>query len=101
MVAGIFDRLAEGFRPGRVGEVTTYYFSVDQVKRTVTLAPDFCRVEEGKTLENADCVCKILPELFLRIWNDGYQPGARDFFSGAVKSNDPQKLKSFLQVFGK
>jgi len=101
MVAGIFDTLADGYCPGRIGEVTTYYFSIDQVKRTVTLAPDACTVEAGKTLDKADCVCKMRPELFLRVWNEGYLPKVRDFLGGAIKSNDPQKLQVFLQVFGK
>lgn len=101
MIEKIFDSLGENFHPQRVRETTTYYFSIDILKRTVTLTPDACRVEDGKTTENADCVCKMLPDLFLKVWNEGYQPGMRDFLSGAIKSNDPQKLKVFLQAFGR
>lgn len=101
MIAEIFASMEQSFHPDPTRATATYYFSIDQVKRTVTLASDACRVEEGKTIASADCVCKMQPELFLRIWQEGYMPGVRDFLSGAIKSNDPQLLKDFLQAFGK
>jgi hypothetical protein len=101
MVEEIFTALPQNFRTGKVPIAATYYFSIDQVKKTVTLTPDSCTVEDGKTVASADCVCKMPPELFLKVWHDGYVPGLRDFLSGAIKSNDPQKLLGFLQAFGK
>jgi len=101
MIEDIFETLSEEFRPDRVVEPTSFYFSVGPTKKTVRLTPDTCRIEDGRTIEEADCVCKISPEMFLRVWNQGYQPGVMDFFSGAIKSNDPQKLSLFLQAFGK
>jgi len=101
MVTQIFARLGECFRPEAVPHRTTYYFSIGQLKRTVMLTPDGCEVQEGRTTDSADCVCKMQPELFLRVWHEGYQPGMKDFLSGSIKSNDPQMLKGFLQAFGK
>jgi hypothetical protein len=101
MIAEIFAAMEQSFHPDPTRATVTYYFSIDQVKRTVTLAPDWCKVEEGKTVASADCVCKMQPELFLAIWQEGYMPGVKDFLSGALKSNDPQLLKVFLQAFRK
>jgi putative sterol carrier protein len=101
MIAEIFASMEQNFHRDPARGCATYYFSIDQVKRTVTLAPDSCKVEDGKTVESADCVCKLEPELFLKIWQEGYMPGMKDFLSGALKSNDPQMLKAFLQAFGK
>jgi len=97
----IFGALGASFRPGSFKRSVTYYYSVGDVRKTVTVGPDACRVEEGKAVENADCVCKTSPEFFLRIWNEGYMPGMRDFLSGTIKSNNPQALKDFLAAFGK
>ncbi len=101
MVETIFATLGEQFLAGVVKAPATFYFSIDEVKRTVVLQPDGCRVEVGKPEVPADCVCKMGTEMFLQVWNHGYRPGMKDFLSGAVKSNDPQKLKLFLDAFGK
>ena len=65
------------------------------------VTPDSCTVEEGRTVTEADCVCKTSKDFFLKIWNDGYRPGMKDFFSGTIKSNNPNALRSFLISFGK
>ncbi len=52
-------------------------------------------------MDEADCVCKVEEDLFVKIWNEGYRPGLKDFLGGAIKSNDPQRLKLFLEAFGK
>jgi putative sterol carrier protein len=101
MVEEIFNSLEGSFRPDSVKGPVTYYYSVGEMKKTVTIGPDACRVEQGKTVENADCVCKTSEALFLKIWHEGYMPGMKDFMSGAIKSNNPQALKKFLAAFGK
>jgi putative sterol carrier protein len=101
MVEAIFDRLGAGFRPGTMRQTLRYYYSMGEVRETVTLGPEGCRVENGKTVENADCVCKTSPEFFLKIWNEGYMPGMKDFLAGTIKSNNPSALKDFLAAFGK
>ncbi|MBB5347072.1 hypothetical protein JWG42_06330 [Desulfoprunum benzoelyticum] len=101
MLEEIFERLPEVFVPGVVDAPVSFYFTLGETKRTVVVSPDACRVETGKTVENADCVCKTSPEFFLRIWQDDYRPGMKDFFSGTIKSNNPGALQSFLRCFGK
>lgn len=80
---------------------TTFYFSVDEIKKTVTLDAECCRIEDGKTVEEADCICKTSESMFSKIWNDGYRPGIMDFMSGSIKSNAPQLLQQLLVAFGK
>ncbi len=89
------------YRKGIFSVATTFYFSIGDVKKTLTLDGEGCTVEDGKTVDEADCVCKTSAEMFTRIWNDGYRPGIMDFMGGAVKSNAPQLLQQFLQAFGK
>jgi putative sterol carrier protein len=101
MVEEIFTRLRESFQADKVAKKRIYYFSVDEVKKTVTLSPDGVLVENGKTVENADCVCKTSTEFFLKIWQEGYRPGMADFLSGKIKSNNPYVLQEFLSAFGK
>lgn len=101
MLEEIFNRLPEAFVPGAVDTPVSFYFTLGETKRTVHVSPDACKVETGKTVDNADCVCKTSPEFFLRIWQDDYRPGMKDFFSGTIKSNNPGALQSFLRCFGK
>ncbi|WP_205749294.1 hypothetical protein [Desulfopila sp. IMCC35008] len=101
MIDDIFKGLPDLFVAGAVDEKVSFYFSLEGVKKTVTVDPDGTTVEDGKAVDNADCVCKTSPEFFLRIWNDGYRPGLKDFLTGSIKSNDPDKLRVFLKCFGK
>ena len=101
MIATIFSGLEGSYTPGEIEAETSFYFSIDEIKRTVVLTPESCRVEEGKTIDAADCVCKTDTDFFLKIWNDGYRPGMTDFMSGKIKSNNPLALKDFLAAFGK
>ena len=101
MIETIFSGLEGSYAPGEIEAETSSYFSIDDIKRTVVLTPETCRVEEGKTIEEVDCVCKTSTDFFLKIWNDGYRPGMTDFMGGKIKSNDPLTLKDFLTAFGK
>ena len=56
------------------------------------------RLEEGKT-EGADCFLKTSEELFLKLIRGEWSPGAMDFMSGKIKSNDPFKLKLLKDCF--
>jgi hypothetical protein len=97
----IFRTFQECYQKGVFTVPTTFYFSIDDVKKTVTLAAESCTIEDGKTVEEADCVCKTTAAMFSRIWNDGYRPGIMDFMGGAIKSNAPQLLQQLLVAFGK
>jgi len=97
----IFTAMQEQYQKGVFTIPTTFYFSVDDIKKTVTLDAESCTVENGKTVAEADCICKTSGEMFSRIWNDGYRPGIMDFMGGAIKSNAPQLLQQLLTAFGK
>lgn len=99
-IEDIFSGLEAAYRPGVFKEKATYYFSLgDDEKWTVTVGPRSCKVRRGKHVAQADCVLKTTPELFLKMWNGRYTPGVGDFLSGRIKSNDPQRLKPFLDAF--
>ncbi len=101
MLDAIFQGLPEIFSPAALRQPVNYYFSLGSCKKTVQLSAEGCLVSDGKTVENADCVCKTSAEFFLRIWRDGYRPGMKDFLAGTIKSNDPAALQLFLKCFGK
>lgn len=101
MQEDIFRTLQESFQKGVFKVPTTFYFAIGDIGKTLTLDAESCLIEDGKTVENADCVCKTSAAMFKKIWNDGYRPGLMDFMSGAVKSNAPQLLPQLLVAFGK
>ncbi|SHO48566.1 hypothetical protein [Desulfopila aestuarii] len=101
MLETIFANLPKQFVGAGLSGPMSFYFSLGEEKKTVQLALDGCLVSDGKTVDNADCVCKTTPEFFLRIWQDGYRPGMKDFLSGTIKSNNPSALQIFLKCFGK
>ncbi len=101
MIDVIFASLAEDFVPGVVTEPLVFYFSLGETKKTVHLDDKACSVEEGRTVDRADCVCKTDETFFISIWNEGYRPGMGDFLSGKIKSNNPTALQLFLKAFGK
>lgn len=101
MVEDILVSLPENYIPGTITEEISFYFSLEDVKKTVKLTADSCLVEEGRTVDSADCVCKTTKEFFAAIWDDGYRPGVSDFLSGKIKSNNPTLLQEFLKSFGK
>lgn len=101
MVETIFDSLPESFVPGAISEPRSFYFSLGDCKKTVEVTAENCTVSNGRTVENADCVCKTSQEFFKKIWEEDYRPGMKDFMSGTIKSNNPSSLQEFLKCFGK
>ncbi len=101
MIEQIFNQLEQQYNPTAVEQSASIYFSIGDTKKTVFITPEGCRVEAGRTLENADCVCKTSADFFLQVWNQNYRPGLKDFLSGAIKSNNPSILQSFLAACGK
>lgn len=79
----------------------SFYFSIDESRYTVFADEKELRTEEGKKVENADCVCKITSELFKKIWYEKYKPGMKEIFSGALKTNNPELLQKFLKACGR
>ena len=101
MIEQIFTDIPQTCQPGPKDEPVTIYFSIGDIKKTVQMSPSGCQVDNGKVVEDADCVCKTSEEFFLKVWNDGYKPGLKDFLSGAIKSNKPDILATFLSACGK
>lgn len=99
MIDGIFAEMANRYKKGGFQEKTVFYFTIDEIKKTLTCNSETCTVENGKTVENADCFCKTNRELFLKIVQTGYQPGMKDFMSGQIKSNAPFLLQQFMTAF--
>ncbi|PHR28750.1 MAG: hypothetical protein COA36_05470 [Desulfotalea sp.] len=101
MVEEIFANLSRSFVEGAVKKPMSFYFSLGDTKKTVQLTAESCIVSDGRVVESADCVCKTSPEFFIKIWDEGYRPGLKDFLSGTIKSNNPNALQDFLNGFGK
>jgi putative sterol carrier protein len=101
MLEEIFAKMSESFVPKILTQPKSFYFSLGDIKKTVELSSDSCRITDGKAVDNVDCVCKTSPEFFLRIWQDNYRPGMKDFMTGTIKSNNPSALQDFLRSFGK
>jgi len=97
----VFRTLQNNYQKGIFSEPTVFYFSIDDIQKTLILDADGCKLQDGKPVEDADCSCKISTEFFNKIWKDGYKPGIIDFMSGKIKSNAPLLLQQFLQAFGK
>ena len=101
MIEEIFSSLPSLFVKSAITEPLVFYFSMDEYKKTVYLSPETCAVDQGRTTDEADCVCKTSPEFLQKIWQDDYRPSVADFLSGAIKSNNPEALQKFLIAFGK
>lgn len=100
-VRTVFKAMPKRFKKGVLDKDLSFYFSLgDHQKWTVHVGTSTCKVEEGKKVEQADCVLKTSPELFLRMVTEGYVPGIMDFTAGRVKSNDPMLLKELKAAFG-
>ena len=100
MIETIFASLPDSYLSGDVNKPLVFYFSIGDVKKTVYLDEQSCKVDNGRSVDNADCVCKTDETFFVSIWHDGYRPGMGDFLSGKIKSNDPALLQRFLKAFG-
>lgn len=101
MVEQIFSEIAQNYKSEPLSTPVSIYFSIDDVKKTVQMSSSGCQVDNGRVVDDADCVCKTSAEFFLKVWNEGYKPGLKDFLSGAIKSNNPDILQKFLAACGK
>lgn len=98
----LFKDLETRFRPEEVKQPITYYFSLGQgpeTKWTVQVRKDGVTIVNGKLDEAADCVMKTDVGMFTRIIKDHYIPQVSEFLDGTVKTNDPELLTTFVQVF--
>ncbi len=85
--------------PGHVDRTITYYFSIGEEKHTLVVTPTSATVTAGKP-ENADCVVKAHPDVFLALVLNGKQPGPLDIARGRFKTNDVGLLLKLRPCFG-
>jgi long-chain acyl-CoA synthetase len=99
----LFTELGTKFMPKAVDRPVSYYFTLGadaQAKWTVKVSSETCEIKAGKPDGGtADCVLKTSAEIFTKIVRESYMPGAAEFLSGAIKSNDVELLQTFQKVF--
>jgi len=101
-ISKVFQGLPKKYNKDAVKKPRVFYFSLDDDEKwTVTLGQDKCEVVPGKPDEDADCFFKSSKKMFLEVWNGKYTPSAKDFLTGAIKSNNPMLLKDFVAAFKK
>jgi long-chain acyl-CoA synthetase len=98
-LADYFRKLPSHFRANKVDRTLVYYFSIEEEKWTVTIAPDQCEVMEGKKSEEADCFLKTSKEILLKTIRGEYTPSFSDLVTGKIKTNRPDLLATFKEVF--
>lgn len=98
-ISDVFLSLPKRFVKGSVKATRTFYFSLGEEKWAVTLTPEACEVTQGKPAQDADVFFKASSEMFVEVWNGRYTPTAKDFLTGAIKSNNPLALKDFVAAF--
>ena len=100
----LFDDLQRGFRPGKLDDDVSFYFSLgaeDSGKWSLVIGPERCEVTHGKPEGGkADCVLKTDEATFTRIVKESYVPSFAEFLSGKVKTNSPDLLRTFQKAFG-
>jgi long-chain acyl-CoA synthetase len=102
-LVSLFNELGTKFKPGSTMKPISFYFTLGgdpHAKWTVRVDAEHCDIRPGKPEgDAADCVLKTTPEIFEKIVREAYVPGAAEFLSGAVKSNDVELLLTFQKVF--
>lgn len=98
-IPAIFDNMPGRYKAGSADKSKTFYFSVGEHKYTVFVDADACRVEKGKSVDNADVILKTTPELFEKMVIRGKLPGPLDIARGKIKTNDPSGLQALRTMF--
>ncbi len=98
----IFTDLEKRFQNSEVKDPVTWYFSLGEGKEakwTVQVTPERCLIVNDKLDGQADCVFKTDAKTFTKIIKDHYIPDVSEFLNGTVKTNNPELLTTFIQVF--
>jgi long-chain acyl-CoA synthetase len=96
------ESLRTRYNPATIDRETVYYLSLGDGpddKWTVTLMPTSCSLAPGR-VGDAHCVLKTTSELFLKMIDGSFNPGALDFMTGKLKTNDIGLLLRLRQAFG-
>ncbi|MDP2344297.1 MAG: AMP-binding protein [Deltaproteobacteria bacterium] len=102
VLSEIFTDLRTRFQRDEVREPCTWYFSLGEFKEakwTVQVTKEACLIVNDKLDGRADCVFKTDAKTFTRIIRDHYIPDVSEFMNGTVKTNNPELLSTFIQVF--
>lgn len=97
----LFGYLQGRFQKDAAADPVTYYFSLGagpETKWTVKVDKENCEIVNDKA-GSADCIMKTDIPMFTKIVKDKYIPEIGDFMDGTIKTNDPELLLSFVQVF--
>ena len=94
----LLESLPSRYVPGRFPRAATFYFSLGEDRYVVRADPTSFSITPGR-LEDADCVCKADPEVFLKILRERKPPGALDIARGRFRTNNPSLLVSLAQSF--
>jgi len=98
-IHAIFEQMPSRYVKGRAPAKKTFYFSIDGDKYTVTVVPDGCTVEDGKTVDSADVILKTTAKIFENMVLHGKLPGPLDIARGKIKTNDVMGLKDLKTWF--
>ena len=98
-LAGVFAELEERFVTDAVQAPVSYYFSIGDERWTVRATAQDVEISRGKTVDVADCVLKTTPGAFERIVREAWVPGAADFVSGQIKTNNVAHLLTMQKLF--
>jgi putative sterol carrier protein len=94
-----FNKLPLRFKPGKVDRRMLFYFEIEDEKYTVMVESDRCEVAEGEADGEADCYLKTTKEILVRTVRGEYSPSLGDLITGKIKTNRPDLLAVFRQVF--
>lgn len=101
-VEATLESLRARFKPSVIDREIVYYLSLGDDpddKWTVTLSPTACSMAKGRA-GNAHCVLKMRKDLFAGLLDGSFKPGAFDFMTGKIKTNDVNLLLRLRQAFG-
>jgi hypothetical protein len=101
-VQAALESLRTRYKPSTIDREIVYYLSLGEgpdEKWTVTLTPTACSMTRGR-VGNAHCVLKMRAEVFRRLVDGSFKPGAIDFMTGKIKTNDINLLLRLQQAFG-
>lgn len=97
--AAVFQGMPTYFRKGRVNRQLSYHFSIDGREWTVLVGPQSCEVKSGKAVAEPDCFLETTEEIFLGTLRGDYLPSMMDLMNGKVKTNRPDLLLQFKNIF--
>ena len=100
-ISEVMKALPKMFNKANVKRPRTFYFHLGEKEKWTVALADKCVITAGKPDEDVDCFFKASETMFLDVWNGRYTPSAKDFLTGAIKSNNPLLLKEFVAAFKK